>query len=78
MIESCLYVNHVTSDSFRRYTIIAENPVAIGRQQTVLTERKSRVISCVCDLCVCVSVSAVLKENGLSYRHSVGTDVEIM
>jgi len=40
VIESCLYVNHVTSDSFRRFTIIAENSVAIGRQQTVLTERK--------------------------------------
>jgi len=39
--ESCLYVNHVTSDSFRRYTIIAENAIAIGRQQTVLAERKS-------------------------------------
>lgn len=37
--ESCLYVSHVTSDSFRRYTIIAENAVAIGRKQTVLTER---------------------------------------
>jgi len=39
--ESCLYVNHVMSDSFRRYTIIAENAVGIGRQQTVLTERTS-------------------------------------
>jgi len=37
--ESCLYVNHVSPDSFRRYTIIAENAVGIGRQQTVLTER---------------------------------------
>jgi len=37
--ESCLYVNHVTSDSFRRYTIIAENVIAIGRQQAVLAER---------------------------------------
>lgn len=37
--ESCLYVNHVSADSFRRYTIIAENALAIGRQQTVLTER---------------------------------------
>jgi len=44
--ESCLYVNHVTSDSFRRYTIIAENAVAIGRQQTVLTERKSSADYC--------------------------------
>ena len=39
--ESCLYVNHVTSDSFRQYTIIAENAVAIGRQRTILTERTS-------------------------------------
>jgi len=29
----------VSPDSFRRYTIIAENAVGIGRQQTVLTER---------------------------------------
>jgi len=39
VIESCLYVSHVTSDSFRRYTIIAENDIAIGRRQTVLSER---------------------------------------
>jgi len=47
VIESCLYVNYVTSDSFRRYTIIAENAVAIGRQRTVLTERTSfnRIVS---------------------------------
>ena len=43
MVESCLYVSLVSADSFRRYTIIAENAIGIGRQRTVLTQRTCSV-----------------------------------
>ena len=43
VVESCLYVSLVSADSFRRYTIIAENAIGIGRQRTVLTQRTCSV-----------------------------------
>jgi len=51
--EALIYMRRATPDRFRRYTIVAENSVGIGRRDVELVQSKkehsvtSKIVTCV-------------------------------